>query len=140
MPLRLLAIDPGTREMGYAVLEATELLHFGVYTFPHHLSARQLCAHGQRFLAGVITAFAPRLLVMERIVVATSTRSPRLHVFVEELRRYATDHHLQVAAYAPTTIKKAVTGHATATKRAVAETLLQWYPYLGAALLERHKN
>jgi hypothetical protein len=36
--LRTLAIDPGTREMGYVVLEGTELLHFGVHTFPHRLA------------------------------------------------------------------------------------------------------
>src|SRR2546427_8961614 len=42
-PLRTLALDPGTREMGYAVLESTDLFYFGVHTFPHRCSARRLC-------------------------------------------------------------------------------------------------
>jgi hypothetical protein len=36
-PLRTLALDPGTREMGYAVLESTDLLYFGVHIFPHQI-------------------------------------------------------------------------------------------------------
>ena len=44
IPLRTLAIDPGTREMGYAVLEEQELLYFGVHTFKPGQSARRLLA------------------------------------------------------------------------------------------------
>ena len=88
-PLRTLALDPGTREMGYAVLESTDLLYFGVHTFPHRCSARRLCAEGQRFVEGLIDGYAPQLFVIEKTWYAKSKRSSRLHVFVEAMEGVA---------------------------------------------------
>lgn len=134
-PLRTLALDPGTREMGYAVLEGTELLYFGVHTFRRRTSARHLLAEGQRFVTDLLQTFYPQLFVIEKTFYAKSKRSALLHVFVEEMQRFATRHHLLVRAYAPTTVKKAITGHGAATKRHVAETLIQrGYPYLAKYL------
>jgi len=134
-PLRTLALDPGTREMGYAILESTDLLYFGVHTFPHRCSVHRLCAEGQRFVQGLLDAYAPQLLVMEKTWYAKSTRSTRLHVFVEAMQRYATRKGLLVCAYTPSIVKKMICGRGDATKRDIAETLIrQHYPYLAKYL------
>ena len=59
--LPTLVIAPGTREMGYAILEGTELLHFDVHTFPHGLPRRRLVAEGERFVIALMDTFAPQL-------------------------------------------------------------------------------
>ena len=133
-PIRTLAIDPGTREMGYAVLEANEPLYFGVHTFKERTSARSLLLEGQRFVTDLINTYDPRLFVIEKTFYAKSKRSSLLHVFVEEMKRFAIKRKLLVLAYAPTTVKKAITGDGAATKREVAETLIRQYPYLAKYL------
>ena len=120
--------------MGYAILEANALLYFGVHTFRHHLSAQDLLAEGQRFVTGLITTFAPQLFVIEETCYAKSKRSALLHAFVDEMQRWATRHGLRVMAYTPIMVKQAITGHGAATKRDVAETLVQWHPYLAKYL------
>ena len=133
--LRTLALDPGTREMGYAVLESTDLLYFGVHTFPHRYAARRLCAEGQRFVQGLLDAYAPQLLVMEKTWYAKSKRSTRLHVFVDTMEDFAHQQGLVVRAYTPRMVKKMICGHGDATRRNVAETLIrQRYHFLAKYL------
>jgi Holliday junction resolvasome RuvABC endonuclease subunit len=130
-PLRTLALDPGTREMGYAVLESTDLLYFGVHTFPHRCSTRRLCDEGQRFVAGLIEAYVPQLFVIEKTWYARSRRSSRLHIFVEGMAGFAEEQGLVVRAYTPGKVKKMICGHGGATRRDVAETLIrQRYHFL----------
>jgi Holliday junction resolvasome RuvABC endonuclease subunit len=133
-PLRTLALDPGTHELGYAVLESTDLLYFGVHTFPHRCSARRLCAEGEQFVQGLMDAYAPQLLVIEKTWYAKSTRSTRLHVFVEAMEDFAARQELLVRAYTPRMVKKMICGHGDATRRDVAETLVHRYPYLAKYL------
>jgi Holliday junction resolvasome RuvABC endonuclease subunit len=133
--LQTLAIDPGTREMGYAVLEGTELLHFGVHTFPHGLSPEQLMGEGRRFVTALIDTFAPHLFVIERTRYAHSKRSPRLHGFVEGMQRVAKRRGLMGVAYPPAMVKDTIVGDEAASRRQVAETLVrQGYPYLAKYL------
>ena len=133
-PRRTLAIDPSTREIGHAILEANDLLYFGVHTLRHRTSTRRLLADGQRVVADLITRFDPHLLVIAKADDAKSKRSARLHGVVVEIQRCAHQHGVRVAAYAPTTVKKTITGNGAATKREVAETLVRWYPYLAKYL------
>jgi Holliday junction resolvasome RuvABC endonuclease subunit len=120
--------------MGYAVLESTDLLYFGVHTFPHRCSARRLGAEGERFVQGLLDAYAPQLLVMEKTWYATSKRSTRLQGFVEAMADFAHQQGLLVCTYTPPMVKKKICGHGEATRRDVAETLVRHYPYLAKYL------
>jgi Holliday junction resolvasome RuvABC endonuclease subunit len=135
--LRTLALDPGTREMGYAVLESTDLLYIGVHTFPHRCSARRLCTEGQAFVQGIINAYAPQLLVMEMTWYAKSKRSTRLRTFVEVMEGFAAHQGLLVRAYTPKRVKKIICGQGDATKRDVAETLIRRHYHFLEKYLQR---
>jgi Holliday junction resolvasome RuvABC endonuclease subunit len=133
--LRTLAIDPGTREMGYVVLEGTELLHFGVHTFPHRLADHQLLDEGQRFERALIDTFAPHLFVIEQTRYAHSKRSPRVHRLVAAMQRLVKRRGLLVVAYPASRVKDTLVGDKAAPRRHVAETLVrQGYPYLARYL------
>jgi Holliday junction resolvasome RuvABC endonuclease subunit len=135
--LRTLALDPGTREMGYAVLESTDLLYFGVHTFPHRCAARRLCAEGQRFVQGLMEAYAPQVFVIEKTWYAKSKRSTRLHIFVETMAAFAQHQGLVVRAYTPSMVKKMICGHVDATRRDLAETLIRQRYHFLATYLQR---
>ena len=129
--LRTLAISPGTREMGFAVLESTDLLYFGVHTFKHRQSTRSLLTEGQQFVQGLMNTFAPQVFVIEKTWYAHSTRSARLRVFVESMQRCTLRQGLTVVTSTPIMVKKMLCGHGHATKHKVAETLIrQHYPFL----------
>jgi Holliday junction resolvasome RuvABC endonuclease subunit len=136
-PLRTLALDPGTREMGYAVLESTDLLYFGVHTFPHRCPTRRLCAAGQRFVQGLIDAYAPQLFVIEKTWFAKSKRSTRLHVFVAAMEDFAHQQGCMVRAYTPRMVKTMICGHGDTTKRDLAETLIRQRYHFLAKYLQR---
>jgi len=123
--------------MGYAVMESTDLLYFGVHTFPHRCSARRLCAEGQRFVMGLIEAYAPQLFVIEKTWYATSKRSSRLHSFVEAMTSFAEEQGLVVRAYTPGKVKKMICGHGDATRRDIAETLIRRHYHFLAKYLQR---
>src|SRR5262249_33873919 len=128
---RTLAISPGTREMGFAVLESTDLLYFGVHTFKHRQSMRSFLAEGQQFIQGLIDTFTPHVLVMEKTWYAHSTRSARLRSFVEAMQRNALRQEITVLTYTPPIVKKRLCGDGQVTKREVAETLVRkQYSYL----------
>jgi len=130
-PIRTLALDPGTRELGYAVLDRTELVYFGVHSFRDRSSARRVLADGQRFVGKLIAKFRPKLFVIEKTFYVNSKRTSLLHVLAGELTNLARDHGSSVLAYAPTTVKKAITGNGAATKRELAEILVtRRYPHL----------
>ena len=133
--LRTLAINPGTREMGFAVLESTDLLYFGVHTFKHRQSVRSLLAEGHQFIQGLMDTFAPQVLVLEKTWYANSTRSAQLRGFVEAMQRSALRQGLTVLVSTPTMVKKMLCGDGHVTKREVAETLVrQYYSYLAKYL------
>jgi Holliday junction resolvasome RuvABC endonuclease subunit len=133
--LRTLAISPGTREMGFAVLERTDLLYFGVHTFKHRQSTRRLLAEGQQFVQGLMDTFDPQVFVLEQTWYAHSTRSARLRGFVEAMQRSALWQGLTVLTYTPTIVKKMLCGDGNVTKREVAETLVRkHYSYLAKYL------
>jgi Holliday junction resolvasome RuvABC endonuclease subunit len=123
--LRTLAIDPGTRDMGYVVLEGTELLHFGVHTFPHPLADHQLLDEGQRFERALIDTFDPHLFIIEQTLYAHSKRSPRSHGFVTGLQRVAKRRGLLVRSYPPSRVKDPIVGDEAASQRHVAEMLVR---------------
>jgi Holliday junction resolvasome RuvABC endonuclease subunit len=111
-------------------LEGTELLHFGVHTFPHGLSQQRL-VEGERFVIALIETFAPHLFVIEQTRYARSRRSARLHGFVAVMQRLAERRGLVALAYLPAIVKYAMIGAEAASRRQVAEMLVrQGYPDL----------
>ena len=74
---------------------------------------------------------------MEKTWYAKSTRSTRLHVFVEAMERFARQQGLLVRTYTPRMVKKMICGHGDATKRDLAETLIRQHYHFLAKYLQR---
>ena len=74
---------------------------------------------------------------MEKTWYAKSTRSTRLHVFVEAMERFARQQGLLVRTYTPRMVKKMICGHGDATKRDLAETLIRQQYHFLAKYLQR---
>ena len=127
--LRTIALDPGTREMGYAVLEDKELVFFGVRTFRTR-SGRKLVAEARHFLSELVTDFAPHVVAIEKTRYSASRRSGLLHPVVDELTTFARRNGIRAFAVPPRTVMTAIVGEGRVTRRDVTEMIVRWYPYL----------
>jgi crossover junction endodeoxyribonuclease RuvC len=138
-PKRILAIDPGTREMGIAILEGPDLLYHGVHVFLHRESAQSILREGRTTLLRMIRDFAPDALAIEKTFFANNRNSALVNVLSDEIRTLGKRKGLEVLAFAPSTVKKRITGNGHATKSELAAVLVARYPQLKGYVVDLPK-
>jgi len=131
---RILAIDPGTREMGVAVLENGSLVYHGVETFQKLPSPEERLRQVRPAVARLIHDFRPGVLVLEKTFIGKSRCTALLNVLGDEIAALGRRHGIVIVSLAPNTVKKAVAGHGWASKAEVAKAIAARYPKLKAYL------
>ena len=63
---RILAIDPGTREMGIVLLEEREIVYYGVKTFRKRSPVSRLLIDVRKVIIKLIDEYQPEVLVIEK--------------------------------------------------------------------------
>lgn len=129
-PLRILAIDPGTRYMGVAVLEGSELIHYGVSDFRGKRPAEALLRATCGTLCRLIAEYRPSVLAYEQSFYVQSKNSAFLQAQEGEIKRVARMRGLKAVGYAPTTVRQLLCEDRWATKEEVADLLARRYPEL----------
>ncbi len=129
-PLKVLAIDPGTRHTGVAFFEGEELLYHGVITFKQYTSPHMCLEEGRRRIHRLITGWKPDILVTEKTFVGKNRNAALLNVFMEEIKSLGILNQIQVKLYSANTVRKHICGNGTATKEEVARTVITHYPEL----------
>jgi Holliday junction resolvasome RuvABC endonuclease subunit len=119
----ILGIDPGTKEMGLAVLRARELRYFGVRTLRNGTRPHDVIGQARRIVFATIEKHQPQVVAIEEPLNLPTKRSHLLNVISDELRERAIDLGLEVVALSPDAIRQRVTGNPRATKIDVAEHL-----------------
>ena len=79
--LKLLAIDPGTREMGIAFFEKGKLIHYGVKVINRKKSPRKTLKEGRKVILRLIKDFKLQVLVAEKSFFVQSRNLALLSVF-----------------------------------------------------------
>lgn len=128
-PIRILSIDPGTREIGVAVLEGRELIYYGVKTLREGKLPHRVLRQGVKIVEGLIDDYGPQILVLEKTFYPRSRRSSILHTFCERVKAVAKERGLKVKEFTPKLARGIVCGH-KATKRECAKALADQYPEL----------
>lgn len=136
---RILAIDPGTREMGLAVLEHVKLLYYGVDTLRKTPSPRDRLRQGRVLVARLIRDFRPTVLAVEKTFIGRNRNAALLNVFGDEICALGRRKGLSVVGFAPNTVKKIVSGYGWATKEEVARAVAKKFPELKAYLPPERK-
>ena len=130
----ILAIDPGTRHMGVAVLTAPELVYYGVKSFRGQRPADALIRATRAALQHLIAMHRPTILAYEKTFYVQSKRSALLHVQEAEITRVGRLAGLRVIGYAPTRVRSLLCQDGRATKQVVARLLADRFPELGRYL------
>jgi crossover junction endodeoxyribonuclease RuvC len=136
---RILAIDPGTREMGVAVLENGRLLYQGVEIFKKFHSAEECLDAGRAAVERLIHDFRPTLLAVEKTFIGRNPNTVLLNQFAREVCATGQDHEIAVMRLAANTVKKAVAGSGQASKAEVARAVAARFPALKAFLPPERK-
>ena len=131
-PIRILGIDPGTKETGVALLEGDELLYFGVKTLKRQGKRvpRYVLDRARRQIMTMIERYQPQVLAMEKTFVIKNRNSALLNVLADEIKVLARGEGLKINEYTPTTVKKLICGTGKATKKEVARKIASYYPEL----------
>lgn len=126
--IRLLGLDPGSRRLGYGVIEVegSRLVHLahGTLSVGERQSLPRRLASLSDQLDEVLTAHRPESAAVEQVFTARNVRSAitlghARGVVLAALGR----HEVEVSEYAPSEIKLAVAGHGRAAKEQVARML-----------------
>lgn len=137
--VRILAIDPGIRFMGVALLEDESLLYHGVEVFGNKKNSRDSLAAATETVLRFIKDFKPSVLAMERTFIAGNKRTVALNMLFAELQTIARQHKLKLYVHAPMSVKKHVTGYGRAGKVAVGEAVAKIYPELQVYLRQNRQ-
>ncbi len=127
---KVLAIDPGTKEMGVAFLEKGKLIHYGVKSIKKKRSPHETLEEGRKIVNRLISDLKPEILVVEKTFFANNRNSSLLNVFFDEIKAIGRRKRLKVLSYAPNTFKKFICGYGKASKEEVAKVIVAKYPEL----------
>ena len=136
---KILAIDPGTREMGVAFLEGGKLIYHGVRVIRKKRSPHERLQAGREIVLRLIKDFRPAILVVEKTFFARNRNTSLLNVFADEIVSIGKRKGLKVKAFAPSTMKKAIAGNGHATKEEVADVVVARFPELKVYLTQDRK-
>lgn len=121
----ILGVDPGSIRTGYGAIETDgrrhRLVEMGVFTPPAGASLPDRLRMLHQSMAGVIHRLAPELLAVEDVFHAVNARSALVLGHVRGVVLLAgAEAGIEVAAFAPATVKAQITGYGRAEKGQVS--------------------
>lgn len=137
-PTKILAIDPGTREIGVAVLEGEALVYYGVKTIRNRKRPQQVLREAARIINRLIEDYKPSVLAIEKMFLIQKNAS-LLIVVADEIKATVQAAGLAIYEYAPTAVRKQICQTGKATKRAVAGIIAGRYLELARYLKGKSK-
>lgn len=120
----ILGIDPGTKEMGLAIIRDRQLVSFGVHTLRNGHRPHDVIGQARRIVLAAIEEHGPQVVAIEKPYALPTKRAALLSVIDQELRGRAEDLGLRVVELTPEQIRQSVVGNPRATKIDVAEALV----------------
>jgi len=133
---KILAIDPGTREMGIAFFDKGKIVYYGVKTIKKGKLPSETLKEGRKIVLRLIKDFRPNILVVEKAFFANNRSTALLNVFVDEIRAVGRRKGLKVVSFAPSTVKMAICGNGRASKKEVARVIVSKFPELKVYLTQ----
>jgi len=125
----ILALDPGLRELGYAVLDGPNLIASGVGAL-RFLPKNQRIREAKRLVRHWVRLYDPGTLVIERTSQHPRRGLARVHRFAQYLRRMSRRRGQAFSVYSAQQVRKHLVGNGWASKDEVAAVIAQRFPAL----------
>lgn len=137
--MKILAIDPGTRTMGAALLEREKLVYHAVHAIKSGGTSHERAKEARRTVLRLIEDLKPDSLAIEKPCFSNNRNGAALHALVQDIVTLGRRKRLRVIQFAANTIKKRVCGNGWASKREVAQAMSARYPELIVYLTQDRK-
>ena len=134
----ILALDPGLRDLGYALLAGRELLAAGVLQLRTIPTRRRLGKVGKAMEAW-LRGYRPSVIVMEDVPRRPLDKLAGLPALGRLLRRIGARKKLKVHSYSSKAVRLSVVNDGWAGKREVAQTIATLFPELKVHLTQDRK-
>ncbi len=126
--MRILGIDPGSRLLGFAVLDVKrtgfEVVDLGVYKFSEHLEFNQRLKEVGDGMQELLTTYKPTTVSLEKIFLGKSADSAfKLGHARGVVIHSCVQNQVAIFEYATRVVKKGITGKGSADKLQVRATL-----------------
>ncbi len=133
--LTILAIDPGLRDLGFAVITGRRLVAGGVVPLRLLPKGRRLEEARER-IAALVATHRPRAIVVEKTYRHPVPWLNDLHRITLSAKRLAARQRITFATYAPQVVRQDVAGNGKAKKPEVAIAIAQRFPQLRVYLTQ----
>lgn len=134
-PDTILAIDPGLRDLGYAVLRRQRLITSGVLGLRRVPKAARL-ATARKHMSTWLRTHQPSAVVVEKTYRHPVPWLDELHGLSRSARNLATRRHADFATYSPQRVRSTVAGNGKAKKPEVALAVAHRFPSLRVYLTQ----
>jgi hypothetical protein len=129
LPHRVLAVDPTRLGFGYAVLEGSQLLDFGL-----RLRGKTPASDSLARAAEVMQQSRPHILVIEDTDAKGCLRRTRARTFLSQLAKAAVIHNCKLARVSRKEEYAFFSQHGFTVKREIAEAVVEFYPQLASRM------
>lgn len=130
---KILAIDPGTREIGVAVLEDGELIRYGTKTNRARTTPIEVREGVTRIVQDLIAEHVPSVLAIKQPLIVQQSAAALAEVIMA-IKGVACRQGLLIREYAPRVLRQRTCGKGRMTKRETAKCLSVKYPELARYL------
>jgi hypothetical protein len=122
--VRILAVAPLSRGLGYAIMENPDSL----VACGNKVILRDKNAGSLAWVEKFIQFYQPDVLVLPDVNAADTRRAPRIKALHQKIGALARNHQLKVRLISNTRVRERLLGQAKGTKQAVAEALAAKFP------------
>jgi len=134
-PDRILALDPGLRELGFAVLQGQRLVSSGVLGLRRTPKDERL-AKARKHLKSWMQTHRPDIVVVEKTYRHPVPWLDQLHQLSRSAQNLATRRRAAFAMYSPQSVRATVAGNGKAKKPEVAIAVAHRFPSLRVYLTQ----
>ena len=131
----ILALDPGLRDLGFAVLAGRKLLARDVIALRSFPKEQRLHEARSR-IAALVATHRPRAIVVEKTYRHPVPWLNELHRITLSAKKLASKRRITFATYAPQAVRQTVAGNGRAKKPEVAIAVAHRFPQLRVYLTQ----
>lgn len=127
--IKILSLDPGTKHLGFAVFEDTELVDYGVKSIRQG-SKNSILLHIEEITKRWVKTLDPDYLVLEKNVFSQIQYNLRLVMVINLIKKTFEKNGIRHYEFDPRAIRKEICNDGNATKKRVSEVLITYFPEL----------
>lgn len=120
----ILGIDPGTKEMGVAVIRGTKLLAYGVKTLRNGHRPYDVIGLARQVVLGYVEDYQPAIVAIEQPLLLPTKRAALVSVIAQELHARTKEVGTRVIEIPPREVRRVVVGNPHTKKIDVARAIV----------------